>query len=499
LLTAILLRTCLAGRVQGPLQAMSTFREGDEVEVWSKGKERWLRGRITIIAKPSGSCGAEGSRTAPVGSVKVTLGNVSKWLHPSEFECLRHCVAWEMPVDPEVPPFSCLRAVRRKYFATKDRTRFHDTGAEHQLRIGLTALEKIWQAAVEEDVPTVPSTAQERDLIHLRVKKSFEDLNVSWFLGHDDMAGSVDLFDWLHHTLMRLHPPGPEAAKRVADELAAAGPKTLSVLVTRWMRMDKSGSGLISKDDLTEAFREEFWPKLSLRVAEKMAVSMLRELDTSGFGKASYSEFVLRCLGVECSEVVLYYYDLSNDWAKYLSPLLLGSWEGGLWHTGISAFGREYFYGGRICWGPPGATVWGKPTRAMRLGLTTRSLDKLREYIFINLDRKYDPKSYDVLDHNCNHFVDEASRFLLGSGIPDEVRLQPQRLMGAPVARMFRPLLNRWLGRVEETKKPPEEADKSKKTEGDVRVLNNSKIGENVNKISEQHTVSIRRVSVGGA
>jgi len=202
--------------------------------------------------------------------------------------------------------------------------------------------------------------------------------------------------------------------------------------------MDKTGTGLISKDDLADAFQEEFWPRLSIRVAEKMAVSMLRDLEASGLGKACYSEFVLRCLGIDFSEVIHYWYDLSNDWAKYLSPLLLGSWEGGLWHTGISVFGREYFYGGRICWGPPGATIWGRPTRAVRLGLTTKNLDNLREKIFVDLDRKYDRKTYDVLEHNCNHFVEETACFLTGAGIPDEVRLQPQRLMNAPMAKLFR-------------------------------------------------------------
>lgn len=257
---------------------------------------------------------------------------------------------------------------------------------------------------------------------------------------------------------MRIHHPGPAAAKRIASELAAGDPKMLPQLVKRWMQMDISGSGFISKSALTEVFKQDYRPKRAFHIAQKMALGMLRDLDEKGLGRASYSEFVLTSLGISCTEVVLYWYDLSNDWAKYLSPLLLGSWEGGLWHTGISAFGREYFYGGRICWGPAGATVWGRPTRALRLGLTTRKLDDLREHIYKQLDKRFDRKSYDVLDRNCNHFADEAAQFLLERSIPDEVRLQPQRLMGAPLARMFRPLLNRWLGRIEQDSKPDENA-----------------------------------------
>jgi len=425
------------------------FSIGDDVEVYSRSKERWVRGRVTNVVP-------EGQNSSAAGSVKVNLlkvANHDKWLEPSQFDQIRHSVPWETPVDPEAPPFSCLRALGNRYFSIEGS---HKTGTEHQLRIGMTALEKLWESAVQEDDP---KAQQEKYLIPQRVRASFADLQVHCSLGQDDAMGSVDLFEWLHHTLMRLHPPGPHAAQTIADELVVAGPKKLPQLVHRWMRMDKSGSGFMSKDDLADAFREEFWPRLTMRVADKMAAMMLRDLDAAGMGKASYSEFVLRCLGIDCAEVVLYYYDLSNDWAKYFSPLLLGGSEAGLWHTGLAAFGREYFYGGRICYGPPGATVWGRPTRAMRLGLTTKKLDNLREFVFMNLDRKYSRTSYDVLDRNCNHFSDEAAHFLLGRGIPDDVRLQPQRLMGAPVARMLRPLLNKWLGRVEQGK-APEEADK---------------------------------------
>jgi len=329
----------------------------------------------------------------------------------------------------------------------------HLEGREQEPRIGVAAFEKLWYDSLED--PALRLSSEERDLLHQRVKKSFhEELRSNWCLGQDDSSASVDLCEWLHQALMRIHHPGHVAAKRIAMELAKGEAKMLPQLVKRWMQMDISGTGSISRSDLTEVFRQDFRPKRPHHVAEKLALGMLRDLDEKGLGRASYSEFVLNSLGVSCTEVILYWYDLSNDWAKYLSPLLLGSWEGGLWHTGISAFGREYFYGGRICWGPSGATVWGRPTRAMRLGLTTRKLDNFRDHIYTQMDGKFDRKSYDVLHQNCNHFAEEAAQFLLGRSIPDEVRLQPQRLMGAPVARMFRPLLNRWLGNIEEEAKP---------------------------------------------
>lgn len=423
-----------------------TFNEGDVVEVWSKSKHRWLRGHILSVALSK-----EEGAAAGAGEVKIKLGTATDSLEPGEFDTLRHCVEMEhLPVDPEAPPCCCLRALRKRHFSQEGGTLRTSAGGEHLPRIGMSTLETIWLDALQEEQPEALSSRQDQELVRHRVKKSFQDLRAHFSLGSSDLGASVDLCEWLHHALMRIHHPGPDAAKTIANELAAQEPKRMSRLVKRWMLMDTTGTGMITLSDLTEAFKEEFRPKLSHKVAEMNALAMLRDMDAQGKGRASYSEFVLRMLGIESHEVIMYWYDLSNDWAKYLSPLLLGSWEGGLWHTGVSVFGREYFYGGRICWGPPGATVWGRPTKAVRLGLTTRRLDELREHIFTDLDRKFDRKSYDVLDRNCNHFVDDTTQFLLGMSIPDEVRLQPQRLMNAPIAKMMRPLLNHWLGRVEE-------------------------------------------------
>lgn len=376
------------------------YREGDAVEVWSKTRHRWARGSIVSIDISKEKGAAPGG-----GEVKVKLDDHGTFLDPGEFDQLRHCVIFEaLPVDREALPASCLRSLRRCYFTTEA-----VAVSLQDMRVTMATLVKVWRDSLED--PALRLSSEERDLIHQRVKISFQELRSDWSLGRDDSAASVNLCEWLHQALMRIHHPGPAAAKRIASELAAGDPKMLPQLVKRWMQMDISGSGFISKSALTEVFKQDYRPKRAFHIAQKMALGMLRDLDEKGLGRASYSEFVLTSLGISCTEVVLYWYDLSNDWAKYLSPLLLGSWEGGLWHTGISAFGREYFYGGRICWGPAGATVWGRPTRALRLGLTTRKLDDLREHIYKQLDKRFDRKSYDVLDRNCNHFADEAAQF----------------------------------------------------------------------------------------
>ena len=52
----------------------------------------------------------------------------------------------------------------------------------------------------------------------------------------------------------------------------------------------------------------------------------------------------------------------------------------------------------------------------------------------------------EVLTHNCNHFSNKVSKFLLNQNIPDHVLLQPEIAMNTITARALRPLLNRWLG-----------------------------------------------------
>jgi len=436
------------------------FQVGDDVEVWSKVKSRWMFGRVEEVVT---DIEAEATKNMMQGSVKARVGGNAKWITPVDFDQIRHAVHWHCRVDPAAPPPSCFRVIRKRFFT--DPAEFRKG-----LRVCGHDLERMWFKGVEEDAAAERKfgsrtdsfgsreaaviAVKEWNVICNKVKESFSDLDVHWFLGEDDDSGSVDLCEWLHHELLLMHPAGPNMERAIRNGLATRERQLLWKIVSRWMYMDREGNGVLARSDLAEALSE--LRNTSSRASDLLAISMLHNLDTHDLGQASYSEFVANCLKIDFSEVALYWYDLSNDWAKYLSPLLLGSSETGIWHTGIVAFGREYFFGGRTTWQSPGATVFGRPSKLQRLGLTTKSLDTLREHMFMELDRKFDRRSYDVLEHNCNHFADDVSFFLLGCGIPDEVKLQPKRLMNAPVAKMLRPLLNHWLGRVEGNKQEKE-------------------------------------------
>lgn len=51
----------------------------------------------------------------------------------------------------------------------------------------------------------------------------------------------------------------------------------------------------------------------------------------------------------ESHKVTLLVYDLSGGMAKSLSLGFIGKQIDGIWHTGIAAYGKEYFFGGGIC------------------------------------------------------------------------------------------------------------------------------------------------------
>ena len=59
------------------------------------------------------------------------------------------------------------------------------------------------------------------------------------------------------------------------------------------------------------------------------------------------------------TKVQLHLYDLSQGMARVMSAQLLGKHIEGVWHTGIVAFGEEWYFGGGIQRGAPGFTHFG--------------------------------------------------------------------------------------------------------------------------------------------
>lgn len=128
-------------------------------------------------------------------------------------------------------------------------------------------------------------------------------------------------------------------------------------------------------------------------------------------------------------DVLLYIYDLSKELAKSFKKILKGKPLPGIWHTGLVAYGREYYFGSsgiESC--RPGETILGEPDQILKLGKTELPYSVFLEYIFAQGESTYKPGSYHLLEHNGNVFSQEVCQFLTGGPIPSEIRDLPQEI-----------------------------------------------------------------------
>ena len=141
-------------------------------------------------------------------------------------------------------------------------------------------------------------------------------------------------------------------------------------------------------------------------------------------------------------KVIVYQYDLTQGMAKAMSRGLIGKQVDGVWHTGVCVFGKEYYYGGGICVGKPKKTPYGYPVKELDFGYTTKTEADLKAYIK-SINNQFTMNTYNILNHNCNHFTDAALYFLVGKHLPDSILKQHEELLNTPMGQMVRPLLER--------------------------------------------------------
>ena len=141
-------------------------------------------------------------------------------------------------------------------------------------------------------------------------------------------------------------------------------------------------------------------------------------------------------------KVIVYQYDLTQGMAKAMSRGLIGKQVDGVWHTGVCVFGKEYYYGCGICVGKPKKTPYGYPVKELDFGYTTKTEADLKAYIK-SINNQFTMNTYNILNHNCNHFTDAALYFLVGKHLPDSILKQHEELLNTPMGQMVRPLLER--------------------------------------------------------
>ena len=114
--------------------------------------------------------------------------------------------------------------------------------------------------------------------------------------------------------------------------------------------------------------------------------------------------------------------------------------------------GLEYFYGGGVNQARPGSTPFGQPLQVIDLGYGMHTAYGLRSFSAVDtysvtycvigyqqswlhyrvtqipkdvrdeylrdMRKIYTPQAYSLFENNCNHFTNDFSNFLTGSGIP---------------------------------------------------------------------------------
>ncbi|CAJ1412452.1 unnamed protein product [Effrenium voratum] len=254
----------------------------------------------------------------------------------------------------------------------------------------------------------------------------------------------LGMAEWLHFMLLRASAPSHVASKHLNRHLRKALEDDLELLGrihAAFEYADTEGDGLLRQEKWPEAFEVVGLSQPPEEVLED------REEDGSPWA-LSYYEFVAHALGLKASVVELALYDLSQGVAQWIPASLLGGHKlGGVWHSGLRVFGKEFWFGGVILESNYSDVPFGSPAKVIRLGTTLRTYEDLVEFLKEDVYVDYNPRMYDVLRRNCNHFSNELAQFLLhGKQLPEDVIMQPEWVKDAALVRTMRPVLNRWLG-----------------------------------------------------
>jgi len=142
------------------------------------------------------------------------------------------------------------------------------------------------------------------------------------------------------------------------------------------------------------------------------------------------------------SDLHLYVYDLSKGMAKQFSAMFLGKHFDGVWHTGVVAFGEEWFFGNDgVDRCLPKGTILGEPNEIINLGHTDVSEYEFLEIIQQLSDGQFKIGTYNLLEHNCNNFSNELANVLIGKSIPQHIIDLPKEIMNTTLGPMLRPML----------------------------------------------------------
>lgn len=139
-------------------------------------------------------------------------------------------------------------------------------------------------------------------------------------------------------------------------------------------------------------------------------------------------------------KVVLHIYDLSQGIAKTMSPMLMGQTIEAVYHTGVVVAEIEYYYGAGILTEPAGQTHFGTPIQQIEMGETEKTKDEISAFLN-SIQPRYTESTYNLIEHNCNHFSNEFLQFLCGKKVPEHIINQGAAFLETPLGRMVAPML----------------------------------------------------------
>eukprot|EP00929_Paragymnodinium_shiwhaense_P057795 TRINITY_DN28946_c0_g1_i2.p1 TRINITY_DN28946_c0_g1~~TRINITY_DN28946_c0_g1_i2.p1 ORF type:complete len:406 (+),score=73.11 TRINITY_DN28946_c0_g1_i2:95-1312(+) len=294
-------------------------------------------------------------------------------------------------------------------------------------------------------------TMLERQVVEAAVAYAMKRMS----LFHD--KARVTLAEWLHYMLVRPTNRFEQLNPGLRD-LLTREPEALMVLQDAFedIQVARKGSSEAAVEVCASLAAQRMWPFFQgpLRpvysscvdfVAE--FVSTVRSTDTVDDECLLYVELVACCLGRQRKQVVLNLYDISRGTAAVLSPMVIGQTVSGVWHAGVVAFDREYYFSGLVESDQPNNTKFGTPSQTISYGHTRWSQDEFHDFVCRKLKKRFSRGGYDIVTNNCNHFADSVMCHLVGAALPREVVTQSQLLREIPMlSAVVKPILE-WYAR----------------------------------------------------
>jgi len=140
-------------------------------------------------------------------------------------------------------------------------------------------------------------------------------------------------------------------------------------------------------------------------------------------------------------------YDLSQGMARMMSMAFVGKQVDIIPHSGIvvhwpGSSSKEYFFGGGICVTAAGQSMPMQPCEVIELGAAKKTEAELEAFLS-SVSGRFTQESYNLLNHNCNHFANEVARFITAGeyGVPDRIVNIAHEALSSPQGQQLRGMI----------------------------------------------------------